>query len=184
MIISIHVREILIMIIYQIILSVCTCVLLLHFTPTKVINNEQSLYSSWPHCVLFPKQNQFRFIQIYFFQNHFSVDNEQVRGVGIIRQDCYAQTSECYDCVSNNYFQIPFSRFCGHNSHSLKVLFFRGSVTHHKPAMFNNVFTKRCQQKPRSEIVSIHAKHLVTLFDILVYFYILTFLGFFCSNAF
>ena len=83
---------------------------------------------------------------------------------------------ECYDCVWNNYFQIPFSRFCGHNSHSLVL--YSVAVTHHKPAMFN-VFTKIVASAEAAFADIVFMPKLVTLFDILVYFYILTFLWFF-----
>ena len=98
------------------------------------------------------------------------------------RQRCWLNQSgllciQCvyYDCAWNNYFQIPFSRFCGHNSHSS---FISVAVTHHKPAMFI-VFT---MLPAEAFAVAIHAK-LVTLFDILVYFYILLFL-LYLQNAF
>ena len=101
------------------------------------------------------------------------------------RQRCWLNQSgllciQCvyYDCVWNNYFQIPFSRFCGHNSHSSIFIFCGG----HAPKTSNNVhsvFTKCCQQKLQRFM-----PNLVTLFDILVYFYILTFLGFFLQMHF
>ena len=64
-----------------------------------------------------------------------------------------------------------------------KFYFFRGSVTHHKPAMFN-VFTKIVASAEAAFADIVFMPKLVTLFDILVYFYILTFLCFIFQNAF
>ena len=86
------------------------------------------------------------------------------------RQRCWLNQSgllciQCvyYDCVWNNYFQIPFSRFCGHNSHSSIIFVLWRSRTKNHSNVVRVVFNVAAAE---AFAVVIHGT-LDTLFDIL-----------------